>query len=134
MSSSLKPPKKHIFFIDRSLGRKAVSSVLKDAGYDVIIHDDVFAQNTPDEEWLEVAGKNGWIILSKDNRIRYRANEVSALKSARALAFILIATNATGEEMATIFLKAAKRMIAFANETKRPAIFTLGRDSKPKKI
>lgn len=134
MSSSLKPPKKHIFFIDRSLGRKAVASVLLEAGYEVIIHDDVFPQNTLDEEWLKDAGKKRWIVLSKDNRIRYRANEIAALESAKVLAFILIAANATGEEMASIFLKASKRMITLANKEKRPAIFTLGRDSKPKKI
>jgi uncharacterized protein with PIN domain len=134
VSSNLKQHKKFTFFIDRSLGKKAVASALIDAGHNVIIHDDIFAQNTPDEDWLKEAGKKGWIILSKDNRIRYRANEVSALESANALAFILIAANVTGEEMAAIFIKASKRMIALAGESKRPAIFTLGRDGKPKKI
>lgn len=134
MSSNSKLPKKHIFFIDRSLGRKAISSALIETGASVVIHDDHFPQNTTDEEWLNVVGKKGWIVLSKDNRIRYRLNEISALRSAKVLAFILVAKNATGEEMAQIYLKAYKRMCMLADGEKRPSIFTVGRDGKPNKI
>ena len=131
---SSKPPNPPIFFIDRSLGRKAISSALIEAGAEVIVHDEHFPQNTIDETWLEEAGKNGWIVLSKDKRIRYRANEKNALVGAKVLAFILIATNTTGEEMADIFVRSLKRMVQISNEVKRPAIYTIGRDAKPKKI
>lgn len=103
-------------------------------GAQVIIHDDYFPQDTPDPVWLHEAGLKGWIVLSKDNRIRYRANELLALNSAKVLAFILIAANATGAEMADIFVKAHKKMITIADIEKRPAIYTLGRDARPKKL
>ena len=134
MNLSSKQLNNHVFFIDRSLGKKAVASTLMEIGANVIIHDQYFAQDTLDQVWLEAAGNKGWIVLSKDNRIRYRANELAALNSANVLAFILIAANATGEEMATIFVKAYKRMLSIANEAHRPAIYTIGRDAKPKKI
>lgn len=134
MSSSSKLLDEYVFFIDRSLGKKAIANALKNAGLNVVIHDDCFPQNTLDEVWLDEVGKKGWIVLSKDNRIRYRANEISALNNANVLAFFLTATNATGDEMASIFLKARKRMIDIASKSKRPAIYTLGRDAKPKLI
>lgn len=63
------------FFVDRSLGRRAVPSALRQAGFDVVVHDDVFAADTDDEIWLREAGVKGWIVLVKDDRIRYRPRE-----------------------------------------------------------
>jgi hypothetical protein len=40
------------------------------AGVAAITHDSVFAQDTPDEEWLTRAGREGWVVLTKDKLIR----------------------------------------------------------------
>lgn len=70
------------FFVDRSLGRRIVPKTLRDAGWLIEIHDEVFdgrAQSVSDEEWLERAGAEGWSVLMKDTRIRYRSSERQAL-------------------------------------------------------
>ena len=84
-------PERLIFFVDRSLGRKIIPDVLRTAGQEVRVHDELFAQNAKDEIWLAEAGKQGWIVLTKDKNIRYRAIELQALLTARVRAFVLTA-------------------------------------------
>ena len=81
-SSGSKPPEALIFFIDRSLGKKIVAQALRDSGETVEIHDDHFLPDAKDEDWLVEVGSRGWIVLTKDDRIRYRVTERTAIMSA----------------------------------------------------
>ena len=115
MSSGSKLPEPSVFFIDRSLGKKIVAQALRDIGETVEIHDDHFAPDAKDEDWLVEVGKRGWIVLTKDDRIRYRVTERTALASARVRAFVLTSSQLQGTEMAAAFVKALpriKRLIA----------------------
>ena len=51
-----------------------------------------------------------WIVLTKDDRIRYRVTERTALASARVRAFVRTSSQLLGTEMATAFVKALPRM------------------------
>jgi len=57
------------------LGRNKVPGRLREAYPDlsVIAHDDLFPQDTDDEVWLRHAGERGWIVLTKDEKIRAKA-------------------------------------------------------------
>jgi hypothetical protein len=112
------------FFVDRSLGRRAVPSALRDAGFDVVIHDDLFGVDTDDDIWLTEAGARGWIVLMKDDRIRYRPQERAALETARVQAFALTAANMTGEQQAHLLSTHAGRMERFCGE--HPGPFVVG--------
>ena len=85
-SSGSKLPEPFVFFIDRSLGRKIVAQALREIGETVEVHDDHFAPDAKDEDWLVKVGKRGWIVLTKDDRIRYRVTERTALTSSRVRA------------------------------------------------
>jgi PIN like domain len=114
-SSGSKPPEPLIFFIDRSLGKKIVAEALREIGATVEIHDDHFAPDAKDEEWLVEVAKRGWVVLTKDDRIRYWATERTALLSAGVRAFVLTSSQLQGSEMAAAFVKALpqiKRLIA----------------------
>jgi hypothetical protein len=78
-----------VFFLDRSLGRYDVAAGLRQHGVTGHIHDDHFAPGATDEEWLSAVGPRGWIVLTKDTRIRYRAVERMALMQAGVRAFVL---------------------------------------------
>jgi PIN like domain len=39
-----------------------MAGVLRNAGLKVEVHDDHFAQNAPDPEWLTAAGEKDWIV------------------------------------------------------------------------
>ena len=65
-SSAKLHPEDVTFFIDRSLGREKVPNALRQAGAKVVVHDDIFANDAPDEEWLAAAGKSKWVVWGDD--------------------------------------------------------------------
>jgi hypothetical protein len=71
----------------------------------------------------------GWVVLTKDKRIRYRNLERNALRNAGVAAFILIAGDLNGQEMAQIFLKAMPKIIRFLKTHKRPFMATIGKSA-----
>ncbi len=62
-------------FLDRSLGRRQVPALLRDAGLRLPTLAEVYGvpadEGVADTEWLELAGQRGWPVLMKDERIRY---------------------------------------------------------------
>jgi predicted nuclease of predicted toxin-antitoxin system len=96
-------------------GRRIIPDALRGAGEDVRVHDDLFPQDAKDEIWLAEAGRHGWIVLTKDKNIRYRAVELQALIAADVRAFVLTARgNLTGSEVGQIYVKALPAMKSFA--------------------
>jgi PIN like domain len=87
-----------------------VAHALRDLGERVEIHDDHFAPDAKDEDWLVEVGSRGWIVLTKDDRIRYRVTERTALAVAKVKAFVLTSTQLQGIEMADAFVKALLRI------------------------
>src|SRR5262249_54932445 len=77
-SSRRRLPEPLVFFIDRSLGRKKVPEALRAAGLEVRVHDELFPQGTQDVVWLSEAGANGWVVVTRDDRIRYNQLEKQA--------------------------------------------------------
>jgi hypothetical protein len=114
-----------VFFIDRSLGGRLVAQALRGAGAKVEIHDDHFPQDTPDVDWLTEVGRRGWVVLSKDERIRRNPLERAALKQAGVRAFFLTKQGLTGPEMAALFVQALKGMRNRAMSQPAPFIYTL---------
>jgi predicted nuclease of predicted toxin-antitoxin system len=108
--SAAKPPDETVFFIDRSLGVDPIRAELVKAGLVVEIHDDHFARDEEDHVWLRTAGEQGWVVLTKDQRLRYRPLEIAALRASKARVFVLTAGNLRGMEIATVFLAALPRI------------------------
>lgn len=104
--SAAKPPEGTVFFLDRSLGVDPIRRELEVIGLNVEIHDDHFPRDTEDQFWLQEVGRRGWVILTKDQRIRYRPMELEALRSSGARVFVLIAGNLRGAEIAAVFINA----------------------------
>ena len=68
-----------VYFTDRDLGKR-FPEILKAGGLTVRRHADHFAHDTPDEIWLETIGEKGWVAITHDGRIRYKPNELAAVK------------------------------------------------------
>ncbi len=109
-AKSQRLPEPWTFFIDRSVGGRIVAEALLTAGETVEIHDDHFAKDAPDVEWLAAVGAKGWIVLSKDDRIRLNEMERHALQSAGVAAFFLGRSDLTGPQMAAIVVGALQTM------------------------
>jgi predicted nuclease of predicted toxin-antitoxin system len=117
-----------VFFVDRSLGRKVIPGALRGAGEEVRVHDEHFPQDAKDEVWLAEAGKSGWVVLTKDKHIRYRAAEILALRAANVRAFVLSASgDLSGTEVSQIFVKALPSIKRFCQRTAPPFIALVGR-------
>jgi predicted nuclease of predicted toxin-antitoxin system len=127
-SASPKPPEELTFFLDRQLGRYKMAGVLRKAALNVEIHDDHFPQNATDPEWLSAAGKKNWIVVTRDERIRYRVAERQAIRRAKVRAFVLAAQGDLRAEMlAEIFLKALPKTRRTVKEQKPPFIAKISR-------
>jgi hypothetical protein len=66
------------YFFDRNFGA-ALPSALRLLGLDIQSHDEHFAQDTSDDEWLRLVGDRHWIVLTQDLAIKQNANEIAAL-------------------------------------------------------
>jgi hypothetical protein len=108
--SAAKPPDGTVFFIDRSLGVEPIRTKLAESGLTVEIHDEHFARDEEDYVWLTNVGGRGWIVLTKDQRLRYRPLEIAALRASNARVFVLTAGNLRGIEIAAVFLAAIPRI------------------------
>lgn len=107
MSSAAQPE----FFLDRSLGKNTAAR-LRNSGYTVHLIADHYpadASNVPDEEWIAEGCSHGWVLLTKDKRIRYRARELTALHGGHL--FCLAGGNMTIADMSRVLLAAMPRVI-----------------------
>jgi predicted nuclease of predicted toxin-antitoxin system len=118
-SKLLKPP---TFFLDRALGKRKVADALRATGAPVEVHEDHFPSDARDEDWLSEVGKRGWVVLTKDRHIRYRASEKRALMRAGIAVFVLTSGNLTGDDMATAFVAAMPRIQKLLRSLKPPFI------------
>lgn len=120
--SAAKPPEGTIFFIDRSLGEEPIRTEMRNAGLAVEIHDDHFARDEEDRVWLQAVGERGWVVLTKDQRLRYRPLEIAALRASYARVFVLTAGNLRGFEIAAVFMKALPRIFKVLHSVPGPFV------------
>lgn len=118
-----------VFFLDRSLGADDVRLAMQAAGAAVEIHIDHFSGATTDDVWLRAVGEKGWIVVTKDERIRYRAVERRAIAEARVKTFILVPKRLTGPQNGEILAKAIDKMTRFSVGNQPPFIAKVFRDS-----
>lgn len=124
-SDTPKPPDQLTFFVDRCLGKHAFPRPLLDAGLLVELHDDHFAPDCPDEEWLAEIGRRGWIVITRDLRIRYRMVEREAVLANDVRVISLTARRLSAEDLGRAFATAARAVERFVAATPGPFIATM---------
>ena len=127
-------PKEPVFFVDRSLGGKFVSEALRAAGAQVVNHDEVFAQNATDVEWLAQVGRRGWVALTKDDAIRRNSHEKAMFRDARVRLFTLARQNLPGPEMAQLFVAALPGMRQRIEAIPAPFVFSISRKGEFRRL
>ena len=128
MSQPEQPPR---FFLDRSLGRKAVPEALRADGWDVITlaeHYGIPADDqVADTDWIEEAAKRGWPVLMKDKRIRHRQAELTAVTDHKARCFVITRGDLPSAEMAQRFITNKAAILAAATQP-GPYMYSVQRD------
>ena len=120
--ASSKPQPERTLFIDRSLGRHIIANRLRAEGMAVQVHDDHLPQDAPDEEWIALVGRMGWVAITKDRGVRYRAAELQAIQRHSARVIVLRMKNATGPDIAELLVKGRRRIARFAAKTDPPFV------------
>lgn len=116
-----------VFFTDRDLGTR-FPDILTDAGLKVRRHRDHFPPDCPDEVWLEAVGREGWIAVSHDTRIRYKPNELAAVVR-HGVRLLVVIGKAPFPELAKHFVATAPKIAAFVEQHSAPWIAKVYRPS-----
>jgi predicted nuclease of predicted toxin-antitoxin system len=116
------------FFIDRCLGSKRVVTALREAGLTVEIHEDHFAPDALDVEWLPQVGEREWVVLTKDANISRRTLEKMAVARAGIRLFILASQNLASSEMIDILVQAIEPMKNLVHNHPAPFIAKIYRN------
>jgi hypothetical protein len=118
------------FFVDRSLGRHRVPNLLREDGWSLVTLAEHYGipadEAVVDVDWLRLAGENGWPVLMKDEKIRYRPAERAAVKAHGARGFYLTSANLTSRQMADVIIGNRDVIWGLALE-EGPALFAVSR-------
>jgi len=78
-----------VIFFDRSVPR-GVAEAVKQVREDACWLEDVFEEGwIKDREWIPEVGARGWLVITKDKKIRTRPEERRAIKENNVGCFIL---------------------------------------------
>ena len=97
-------------------------------GWNVEVHDDLFAPTTKDVDLLPAVAERGWMFLTQDANIRYRPAEMAALREAGLGVFVVITSNLTAERTVAILEKARAVIERVAREEVPPFIWRVAKD------
>ena len=111
-----------ILFLDRNLGKHIIADRLRSAGMKVEAHDNHLPPDAPDEDWLALVGRMGWVALTKDKNIRYRTAELESIRRNAARIIVIRAKNATGSDIAELLVKGRRRIARFVAKTVAPFV------------
>ena len=110
------------FFVDENLGLKLVTG-LRDLGYTNIEHvEETFNKGTEDEIWLRYVGENGYILITKDKKIRKNPKEKQALLQYKIVAFYLGGSEMGIKEISKQMINSWQKMEALAIRQKKKGV------------
>ena len=114
-------------FLDRNLGKHIIAEKLRSVGMKVEVHDDHLPPDAPDEDWLALVGKKGWVALTKDKNIRYRIAEIDSIQRHSARVIVIRARDAMGSDIAEPLVKGRSRITRFVAKTTAPFVAGIDR-------
>ena len=114
-------------YLDRNLGSKIVPSVLKREEIPFEIHDDHLDQNAPDEDWIELCARNGWVALTQDTKLKHNPLALAAIQISTAAIFTIRFRRVTGTLMGELIAEFYIDICRFCGKTMRPFLATISR-------
>jgi hypothetical protein len=120
--------------VDESLDSDSIAQALIGAGAKVERLTTHLPRGTADDVWLTLAGKNGWVVLTRDKRIRYRRLERLALQAAKVRAFVFTGGNVTLKDTAAILAAAVPKIAAICAAEAGPFVYHIGTAGQPRRM
>ena len=124
-SNNAAPPDTPVLFIDRCAWSHKLGEALTKIGAPFIPHHEKFKPACADEEWPEAAGRQGWIVLTRDKNIRRKRNELRAFQECGVIGFVFTSGDASAADTAALITAVYPKLIRQAKGTKPPAMFSI---------
>lgn len=122
------PPEDFVLYLDENLCNSiAILDTLKKLEVPHERHLSHFERGTVDEVWLPSVGKNRWILLTADKRIRYNFLEKRALQENSVREFVFASGNLSGAEMAAALEMAVEEMKKLCRKFDPPFVASISR-------
>jgi len=112
------------FFLDNNLSEQLARG-MKEFGEDVVHLKEFFATDTDDPVWLERIGSEGWFLITRDDRVRFRPAELTALKENRVGAFFLGGKNLNRCQLNQQVVRNWPRIKEYARKTRTPFAYRI---------
>lgn len=93
----------------------------------VEVHDDHLPPDAPDEDWIALVGRKGWVALTKDKNLRHRSAEIQSIRNHATFVVVIRAKNATGAEIAESVVQGRSRIARMAASVAPPHVARLDR-------
>ncbi len=93
-----------------------------------------FRQDMPDDEWLEIAGRKGWIVCSHDAKWQTESAALKAIQQHRIGCFYLHGANSIGFFKLKSLAHNYDKMMLACRDVQRPFIFRVTPANRLKRI
>jgi hypothetical protein len=124
-------PEDFVLYLDENLHNcKPILAALVQQGVKHERHGQHFAPGTEDTQWLPFVGEKGWVLLTKDKRIRYNELEKAAVRHHKIREFYFSSGNYSGAEMAEMLTDALRDMARIFRMQKPPFIASITKSGK----
>jgi hypothetical protein len=100
-----------VLFLDENTCGLKLIHALRNAGARVELATENFERGAADALWIPEVTRREWVIITADEKIRYRPNEKAAFLRAGAKAFILVSHGRPFSEVVDGVVKALPKMI-----------------------
>lgn len=112
------------FFFDHNLSHRLAHAMrLLDEDETIIHLTDRFPNDTADETWLEVIGREDMILITKDLKIRKHPAELEAIRRYRVGAFFLIGKDLNKWMIVKQLVLSWENIKTLSRDTPRPFAF-----------
>lgn len=126
-------PETYTFLLDRAFGGKSMAQAFSECaaplGHQVERLEAYFVHDTEDEVWLPEAGRRGWVVVTRDQRIMLNQRERQALLDHGVAAFIYTGGNASGQTSTRTLCEALYAMETVLRLHARPFIAKITREA-----
>jgi PIN like domain len=115
-------------YLDENLHNcKPILDALAQHGVKYERHGQHFSPGTEDTAWLPLVGQKGWLLVTKDKRIRYNELEKTAVLRHRVREFYFSSGNYSGADMAEVLIAALPGMAKICRKHDAPFIASIAR-------
>ena len=118
----------HTLFFDRNIGRR-IPEALRSVGIpvEVVFHDELFAQDTNDDEWLPKVGGRGWRVIGQDKSFHKNATERLAIVQYYVGVFYLWGAQARAWDQMRCFMNAYDGILRVLDSVPPPFLYRIDR-------